>query len=89
MRVVVNTSPLIVLDRIGHLEILKALYGSIIRPQSVLDELNVGRGRYELSSDLCDAEWIITEPDPVVTLHMTPLSTPSMSKPEKTKQLNR
>lgn len=64
MRVVVNTSPLIALDRIGQLHILKALYGTIIRPQSVLDELKAGRDRYELSSTLCDAEWIITEPDP-------------------------
>lgn len=65
MRVVVNTSPLIALDRIGQLQILKALYGTIIRPQSVLDELKAGADRYELSTALRDAEWIVTEPDPV------------------------
>ena len=50
---------------IGQLQILKALYGTIIRPQSVLDELKAGRDRYELSLTLSAAEWIITEPDPV------------------------
>jgi hypothetical protein len=64
MRVVVNTSPLIALDRIGRLEILRALYGTVVRPQSVLEELKAGRGCCEMSSALCDADWIVTEPDP-------------------------
>jgi predicted nucleic acid-binding protein len=64
MRVVVNTSPLIALERIGQLELLKRMYGVVIRPQSVLDELNAGRGSYDLSPLLERADWIITEPDP-------------------------
>jgi predicted nucleic acid-binding protein len=39
MRVIVNTSPLIALERIGQLDLLKRMYGVIVRPQSVLDEL--------------------------------------------------
>jgi uncharacterized protein len=64
MRVVVNTSPFIALDRIGQLDLLKTLYGTIVRPQSVLDELLAGEARYPLSNTLRQAEWIVTEPDP-------------------------
>lgn len=64
MRVVVNTSPLIALERIGRLSILKQLYGTIIRPQSVLNELHAGRDHYPLSTELEGAAWITTEPDP-------------------------
>jgi hypothetical protein len=42
MRVVVNSSPLIALERIGSLDVLKSLYGTVVRPQSVLDELGAG-----------------------------------------------
>ena len=64
MRVVVNTSPLIALERIGQLELLKRMYGVVVRPRSVLDELNAGRGTYDLSPLLEHADWIVTEPDP-------------------------
>lgn len=64
MRVVVNTSPLIALERIGQLDLLRSMFGTVIRPQSVLDELNAGRGTYDLSPELAKADWIITEPDP-------------------------
>ena len=61
MRVVVNTSPLIALERIGQLDLLKRMYGVVVRPQSVLDELNAGRGAYELSPLLEQSDWIRTE----------------------------
>jgi uncharacterized protein len=64
MRVVVNTSPFIALERVGQLELLKRMYGVVVRPQSVLDELNAGRGTYDLSPLLEHADWIVTEPDP-------------------------
>jgi len=64
MRVVVNTSPLIALERIGQLDLLRRMYGVVVRPQSVLDELKAGRGAYELSPLLEQADWIRTEPDP-------------------------
>lgn len=38
-RVIVNSTPLIVLCNIDRLFILKGLYGEIIIPQAVLDEL--------------------------------------------------
>ena len=42
MRVVADTSVFIVLDRIGHLDVLPRLFGSVVRPRSVLDELLAG-----------------------------------------------
>jgi predicted nucleic acid-binding protein len=62
--VVVNTSPLIALDRIGQLEVLKRLFGRIIRPRSVLDELLEGRRVYGGSADLFNASWMDTVDDP-------------------------
>lgn len=64
MRVVVNSSPLIALERIGRLDILRCLYRSIVRPQSVLDEVSAGRDPYGFDDALFDSEWILTEPDP-------------------------
>ena len=64
MLVVVNTSPLIALDRIGKLELLREMYGTILRPQSVLDELNAGRKSHDLCTVLQNADWIITRSDP-------------------------
>lgn len=64
MIVVVNTSPLIALDRIGCLFILPALYGNILRPQAVIDELTAGKCIYTGSDDLLNAEWMTTVENP-------------------------
>lgn len=58
MLVVINTSPLIALDRIGRLDLLRALYGNVVRPQSVMNELAAGAKTYGLSPLLRDATWI-------------------------------
>jgi len=44
--VIVNTSPIFYLHRIGLLEILEKLYGTIIVPPGVIDELR-GLGRVD------------------------------------------
>jgi len=62
--VVVNTSPLVALDRIGLLDILPKLFGKLIRPQSVVDELRAGRSAYGGSDTLYNAEWLKTAEDP-------------------------
>ncbi len=64
MNVVVNTSPLVALDRIGRLEILPKLFGEVIRPQSVVDELQAGRIAHGGSSELYNAVWLKTVEDP-------------------------
>jgi len=64
MRVIVNTSPLIALDRIGRLSLLARLYGEVVRPQAVLDELLAAPTRIRDAETLVRASWIATEPDP-------------------------
>lgn len=41
--VIVNTSPLFYLHRLGCLNILEKLYGEIVIPGAVVDELNEGK----------------------------------------------
>jgi uncharacterized protein len=62
--VVVNTSPLIALDRIERLDVLRSLFGRIVRPQSVVDELVSGKSIHGGSPTLFDAPWMDTVPDP-------------------------
>lgn len=64
MIVVVNTSPLIALDRIGHIDILPRLFGELIRPQSVADELRAGKHLYGGTDALFRADWLKTLADP-------------------------
>lgn len=64
MIVVVNTSPLITLDRIGRLGILPKLFGEVIRPQSVVSELKAGRSVFGGSEELYHASWMKTAEDP-------------------------
>lgn len=64
MTVVVNTSPLVALERIGELDILPKLFGKIIRPQSVVDELNAGRSIYGGIDALYHVSWLETVEDP-------------------------
>lgn len=62
--IVVNTSPLVALERLGRLNLLSTLFQELTRPQSVFDELMTGRSRYGVSEQLFRAEWIKTFPDP-------------------------
>jgi uncharacterized protein len=64
MIVVVNTSPLVALDRIGQIDLLPKLFGKVIRPQSVVDELKAGHSVYGGSDALYNASWIKTVDDP-------------------------
>ena len=64
MNVIVNTSPLVALDRIGQLDVLHKLFGKVIRPRSVVDELQAGQMVHGGSSALYNATWIKTADDP-------------------------
>jgi predicted nucleic acid-binding protein len=64
MRVIVDTSAFIALDRIGQVDLLRQLFGSVVRPQAVLDELLAGGDSHPLSAVLTEADWVATEPNP-------------------------
>lgn len=61
MRVVTNTSPLVYLFRLGLLDLLHQLYGQVVVPQSVVDELSVGRSEGFDVPDCSIHEWMVVE----------------------------
>lgn len=61
MIVVSNTSPLINLAAIDHLERLRDLYGTIYIPVAVYDEIVVYGAGLAGSEEVRDADWIIRE----------------------------
>jgi predicted nucleic acid-binding protein len=40
---IINTSPLLYLHQVNHLEILHNLYGNVITPEAVIQEISVGQ----------------------------------------------
>jgi predicted nucleic acid-binding protein len=61
MIVVSDTTPLISLDAIGRLAILQQLFGEIIIPQAVLDEVSFARGEAKrFEREIVGAPWIKT-----------------------------
>jgi predicted nucleic acid-binding protein len=59
-KVVSNTTPLISLLKIGKLEILRDLYGEILVPQEVFNEIEAGRTK-EFYIDISKTGWIRIE----------------------------
>lgn len=64
MTVVTNTSPLNALDRIGQIQLLPRLFGSILRPASVRTELQEGLSFGYPDHLLEDSNWLTTVEDP-------------------------
>lgn len=60
--VIVNTSPLLYLHQVGHLELLKKLYGEVITPPAVIEELAVGKNQGINVPDIHSIEWISITP---------------------------
>ncbi|MDO4338881.1 MAG: DUF3368 domain-containing protein [Eubacteriales bacterium] len=58
-RVIVNSTPLIVLCKIGRLDILKNLYGEIIIPQAVFSEVTAKKD--SVCRQIREKEWIHVE----------------------------
>ena len=56
--VICNTSPLIYLHRLRHLEILRQLYHQLVVPEAVRDELHVGRMQGEDTPELEAYAWM-------------------------------
>jgi predicted nucleic acid-binding protein len=59
-KIVSNTTPIISLLKIGKLQILKDLYGTISIPQEVFNEIEAGKSK-EFYADLSKIEWIKIE----------------------------
>jgi predicted nucleic acid-binding protein len=59
LNVVSNTTPILSLLKIGKLDLLKALYGTISIPQAVYRELMAGKDK-EFYTDLSKIDWIKT-----------------------------
>jgi predicted nucleic acid-binding protein len=59
-KVVSNTTPLISLLKIGKLEILRNLYGEILVPQAVFNEIEAGKTK-EFYIDISETGWIRIE----------------------------
>lgn len=56
--VVCNTSPLQYLHQIGFLDILPEIYGRILVPQAVVDEIRAGKQAGVNLPDLASLDWI-------------------------------
>jgi predicted nucleic acid-binding protein len=59
-KVVSNTTPLISFLKIGKLEILRDLYGEILVPQAVFNEIEAGKTK-EFYTDISQTGWIRIE----------------------------
>ncbi len=57
LKVVSNTTPIISLLKIGKLDILRKVYGKIIVPKAVYNEINAGKNK-SYFIDLSSLEWI-------------------------------
>ncbi len=66
--VIVNTSPLLYLHQVGHLELLKKLYGEVITPPAVIEELAVGKNQGINVPDIHSIEWISITPVKSISL---------------------
>ena len=57
LKVVSNTTPIISLQKLSMLNILKELYGKIIIPKAVYEEVEYGKGK-EYYQNLAKIDWI-------------------------------
>lgn len=66
--VIVNTSPLLYLHQIGHLELLQKLYSGILTPPAVIEELAVGKKQGINVPDIHSIDWILITPVKSISL---------------------
>lgn len=60
--VVSNTSPLLYLHQVGHLDLLRKLYGRVSLPPAVEEELRMGAERGVAVPDVQGLKWIDVHP---------------------------
>jgi len=73
--VVSNSSPLIVLTKIGHLDLLPKLYGEITITPEVFEELTRSGQHLPAAVEISTASWIKVRPAMSGTDRLTPLRT--------------
>ncbi len=56
--VIVNTSPLLYLHQVGYLELLQKLYKSVIVPEAVVQELEIGAKQVINVPKLNKLDWV-------------------------------
>lgn len=66
--VIVNTSPLLYLHQVGYLELLQHLYGTILTPPAVIQELAVGKNQGINVPDINTFAWISITPVKSISL---------------------
>src|SRR3989338_8346959 len=71
--VIVNTSPLFYLHRLGYLYLLEKLYGEIVIPHAVITEIEEGKKLGEDVPNISDYKWLkiknVTIPAFIKMLH--------------------
>ncbi len=58
MKVVSNTSPITSLAAIGRFELFRDLFGRIVIPEAVLQELNANARTWPGSGEVATADWV-------------------------------
>lgn len=69
--VISNTSPIFYLYRLGYLELMEQLYGEIVIPNGVVEELNEGGKTGEDVPDIKRYKWIKVRHSSVITQSFT------------------
>ncbi len=73
-RVVCDTGPLIALSLIDHLQILQQLFGRVVVPRAVLDEVSAGGSERAGSQAILSADWFEirddVKPDPLLAAEL-------------------
>lgn len=72
MRVVSNSTPIIALSRIGKLDILRVVFGTIEIPEAVFNEVVKEGASRPGANEVRDAAWIDVQQVAQVWEHMTP-----------------
>lgn len=73
MKIVTNSTPLIILSKINRLELLREIYRSIYIPEEVYTEVVINGAGKPGSTEVASADWIfcqpVTDTDQVLILH--------------------
>ena len=81
---VINTSPLLALAAAGHLDVLRKLFGTVIVPYEVIQEIEAGGRTQFAREEFRAASWMDKRPAPI-TPHGSCQSLIAIIGPSKTR----